>query len=396
MSLRGPELNPPEVATVNEALERAAQSSEGLTFVDLQERERVLPFRDLQSRARRRAAALQALGIEPGDRVGIILPTGEAFMDAFFGTLLAGAVPVPLYPPLRLGRLDEYHCATAQMLRRVEAKVVLTDARVRRLLGQTMAGARPAQGCIDVETLHATDDATLEHPVDASALGLIQFSSGSTVDPKPVALTHRALLAQCATLRALLPEATRQCGVSWLPLYHDMGLIGCLLSAVYYPGPMVLLAPESFLAKPALWLRAISRHRASISPAPNFAYGLCLKRVRDEDLEGVDLSSWRAALNGAEPVSLPTVRRFCERFARYGLDASAVLPVYGMSEASLAVTFSPAGEPAHGAHVDPQKLAREKRVAPGEREIASVGKLPTPRCAPSSCSSLLRASRLPS
>jgi acyl-CoA synthetase (AMP-forming)/AMP-acid ligase II len=148
--------------------------------------------------------------------------------------------------------------------------------------------------------------------------------------------------------------------VSWLPLYHDMGLIGCLLLAVVRPGPLTLIPPEVFLARPALWLRAISRKRATISVAPNFAYGLCARRVRDEELNGVDLSSWRFALNGAEPVAPAVLRRFVERFRPYGFSEKALMPVYGLSEASLAVTFTP---PTRG----PRTLEHE------HRELASVG-----------------------
>ena len=131
--------------------------------------------------------------------------------------------------------------------------------------------------------------------------------------------------------------------VSWLPLYHDMGLVGCLLLAVSRPGPLTLIPPEVFLARPAIWLRAISRKRATISVAPNFAYGLCVRRVRDPEMEGVDLSSWRFALNGAEPVAPAVLRRFSERFAPNGFDGRALMPVYGLSEASLAVAFTPSG-----------------------------------------------------
>jgi len=213
-------------------------------------------------------------------------------------------------------------------------------------------------------------------PGSPEALALIQFSSGSTVDPKPVALRHSHLVAQLAALEAELPkpEDRAPVGVSWLPLYHDMGLIGCLLSAVYYPGGMVLIPPEVFLARPALWLRALSRHRAFVSPAPNFAYGLCLKRVKDADLEGVDLSGWRHALNGAEPVSVETLRRFSERFSRWGFQPGSLRPVYGMSEASLAVTFPPAGRGPRALGVDSRVLATERRVVDGSREVVSVGR----------------------
>ncbi|MCP3100638.1 fatty acyl-AMP ligase [Myxococcus sp. K15C18031901] len=372
--MRGPQLPASRYATLNEALAATSATSFQLTFVDSAEREEVLPWADVYRRARRTAAGLARLGVREGERVALLLPTSPAFMDAFFGTLLAGAVPVPLYPPVRLGRLEEYHQATARMLQVTGAALVLTDSRVRLLLGPSVERARPRLGCHTVEELSRGDD-SLEVRVRSEALGLIQFSSGSTVAPKPVALTHGALMAQLAALEVAmpLPPGGPRVGVSWLPLYHDMGLIGCLLAALVFPGHLVLIPPEVFLARPALWLRAVSRHRGAISPAPNFAYGLCLKRVKDAEMQGVDLSSWEHALNGAEPVSLQTLRRFAERFEKWGFSPRALRPVYGLSEASLAVTFPPSARGPRGLGVDPERLAREGLVEDGTRELVSVG-----------------------
>jgi acyl-CoA synthetase (AMP-forming)/AMP-acid ligase II len=372
--MKGPTLPPVKYATVTQMLAATARTEFGLIFVDAAERETVMPWAEVYRRARHTAAGLRRLGVREGECVAILLPTSPGFMDAFFGALLAGAVPVPLYPPVRLGRLEEYHRSTARMLEVARAAVVLTDTKVKLLLGPSVEAARPRLGCRTVDEVSRGDDA-LEVAVPPEALGLIQFSSGSTVAPKPVALTHAALLAQVAALEAACPVAPgrKPVGVSWLPLYHDMGLIGCVLTALYYPGSMVLLPPEVFLARPALWLRALSRHKAFISPAPNFAYGLCLKRVKDEELAGVDLSAWQHALNGAEPVSLETLRRFVSRFERYGFSPGALRPVYGLSEASLAVTFPPPGRGPRALNVDVGVLAREGRVEEGSRPLVSVG-----------------------
>ena len=345
----------PRHPTIHAALEHAARSQLGLTFLDGQERETFLSFAELYERAQRAAGGLRELGVERGDRIAIVLPTGPEFMDAFFGAVLAGAIPVPLYPPLRLGRMDEFHRRTARMLRACGARLVLSDPRISRLLGVAVAEARPPLGLRRVQHARA-----LISPASPDDLLLIQFSSGTTVDPKAVALTHANVLANVAAIETIVPADDSQAGVSWLPLYHDMGLIGCLLLAVDRPGPLTLIPPEVFLARPAVWLRAISRKRATISVAPNFAYGLCLRRVRERDLEGVDLSCWQLALNGAEPVAPAVLRRFSDRFARYGFDARALMPVYGLSEASLAVTFTPAGR-------------RPRTIAHGARELASVG-----------------------
>jgi len=365
----------PRFATVSEALAVAARSSERLVFVDASEREEAVSWAEIHRRARRAAAALARLGVRPGDRVAIALPTSMAFMDAFFGALLAGATPVPLYPPVRLGRLDEYQQSTARMLRTAGAALVITEARLRLLIGPAIAAARPPLGCRVADDL-LRSEGEAEIAADPEALALIQFSSGSTVDPKPVALRHRHLVAQLAALEAEMPfpPGAPRVGVSWLPLYHDMGLIGFLLSAAYLPGTLILIPPELFLARPALWLRALARHRGFISAAPSFAYSVCLRRVRDEDLAGADLSGWAHALCGAEPVSLPALRAFAARFGRFGFRPEALRPVYGLAEASLAVTFSPSGEGARGAAVDARALAAEGRAIPGEREVASVGR----------------------
>jgi acyl-CoA synthetase (AMP-forming)/AMP-acid ligase II len=368
--VKGAKAPTPSVADLGAALRAAANQPGGITFVDLQERELYFPWPEIYARAAHVAAALANLGVCPGERVGLVLPTEPAFLDAFFGALLAGAVPVPLAPPQRLGRLDEHQRATARMLKAADACIVLSNARLLRLIGVAMAEARPRLGCRSVETL-VTHPERLDRDLVPEALAIIQFSSGSTVDPKPVALTQANVMAQLAALAELLPGPQR--AVSWLPLHHDMGLIGALLSSVYRPLPLVLIPPELFLGRPALWLRAIARHRATVSPAPSFAYSLCIKRIRDAELDGLTLDSWRFALNGAEPVSVGVLAEFATRFARFGFDAGALTPVYGMAEATLAVTFSPAGVPPRSLGVDAVRLARDGVVSDGARRIASVG-----------------------
>jgi acyl-CoA synthetase (AMP-forming)/AMP-acid ligase II len=335
-----------------------------------------LPWGEVASRARRAGAALSAAGVRPGDRVAIVLRTEPLFLDAFFGALAAGAVPAPLYPPVRLGRLPEWIAATARMVLASGARLLVSGGASRRLLGEVVERARPELGWLGAEDLaRGPERPPRERAPDD--LALVQFSSGSTVDPRPVALTHRALGAQVASLTALVRPTPADALVSWLPLYHDMGLIGCLLGAASYPGPLVLLPPEHFLARPALWLRAIARHRGTISAAPSFAFAYCADRIRDEELAGCDLSPWRIALDGAEPVSAPALRRFAARFAPFGLDPRALMPVYGLSEAALAVTFSPPRWPPRTARVDARRLAVDGEVAEGGREVASVG-VPVP------------------
>ncbi|MGE5234293.1 MAG: fatty acyl-AMP ligase [Acidobacteriota bacterium] len=363
-------------ATLATWLERAAGFPDrGLRFLDRAERATWLGWDEIHARSRRLAGGLLASGIAPGERVALVFPTSPEFVLGFFATLLAGAVPVPLYPPARLGRLDEYHAQTARLLLGAGCRLVLADPRVRRLLGESLEAARPELGCRTLEELPAAAESAIE--VAPQDLGLVQFSSGTTFQPKPVALSHRALLAQVRILNGFWPDSPElvHSGVSWLPLYHDMGLIGGVLCALERPGTLTLIGPEAFVARPALWLRAISRYRATISPAPNFAYGLCAAKVRDEELDGVDLSSWRVALNGAEPVAPEVLRAFCQRFAPFGFRAAAMTPVYGLSEAALAVTFSALDRPFRSARFDRAALARgEVRESADGREIVAVGR----------------------
>jgi len=368
-------------ATVLDYLEQAGRvdprgADGGVRFVDRIERDTWFGWAEVRERALAVCGGLRELGIRRGERVALVFPTGIDFFDAFFGTLLAGAVPVPLYPPVRLGRMAEYQRRTARMLEVTRARLVLADPRVRRILGEAVAAARPALGCRTVDEVRGPAGEAVR--IDPSDLGLVQFSSGTTVDPKPVALSHRALVAQTEIIKSFWRDEPgfRHSGVSWLPLYHDMGLIGCVIPSVARDSAITLLGPELFVARPALWLRAISRWQASISPAPNFAYGLCLSRVTDEDMEGVDLSGWRHALTGAEAVTPSVARAFCERFARWGFRPEALTPVYGLSEAALAVTFSDLDRPFRSVRLDRDGLSREglAREVNGGREIVSVGR----------------------
>ncbi|ABC80165.1 AMP-binding protein [Anaeromyxobacter dehalogenans] len=372
MRLRGPPQPPPRHPTLAHALAAAAGHPSGATFLDLHERETFLSWSEVRARAERAAANLVHLGIRRGDRVAIVLRTEPAFLDAFLGAWLAGAVPVPLYPPVRLGRLDAYAEDTGRMIRVAGARLVVSAGGTRRLLGGAVERGGPALGCVDVSALSALPARIAREP-EPDALGLVQFSSGTTVDPKPVALTHRALAAMADALVAATSAGPDDVLVSWLPLYHDMGLIGCLLAAMSYPGPLVLIPPEHFLTRPALWLRALARKRGTISAAPSFAFAYAADRVRDADLAGLSLGTVRLLLDGAEPVSAVALRGFAERFARHGLDPGALVPVYGLSEAALAVTFARPGGRLGGLGVDAARLASEGVVAPGGREVVPVG-----------------------
>jgi len=355
--------------TLIDALALAAEEREfGVRFVDRRQRATFISWSEVVADAQSTAARLRAAGIKPGDRVALIYPTCREFFSAFFGASWAGAIPVPLYPPVRLGRLEEYAEKTARMIQLSSARLVLTDSRVRRLLGPTMAAAIPDLGCKTIDDL-SEGTPIAPHTAAASDLAFVQFSSGTTASPKPVALTQEAVMLQASILlEALLgawPEEEHgpQSGLSWLPLYHDMGLIGCVFPCLLKRRDLTLLGPELFIAKPVTWLWAMSEYKATMSTAPNFAYGLCVHKIKDKDMQGVDLSSWHVALNGAEPISLSTMEAFSSRFSQWGFKKTAITPVYGLSEASLAVTFSGLKTPA----------TTRNRPGTSDRPIVSVG-----------------------
>ena len=364
--------------TLIEVLQAAAGSTYGVRFIDRHEQATWLSYSDLLRQSQSSAATLHNAGVRPGDRVAIILPTGPEFLQALFGALWLGAIPVPLYPPVRLGHLAEYQTRTANMLRVVHAKTVVTNTAIRAVLGAPVVHAAR---CITLT--QATDSAfDTAAPRRDDDVALIQFSSGTTVEPKPVMLTHRQIIANLQAIKdailAAYPHSDdfRHSVVSWLPLYHDMGLIGTLLTALFGQVDLTLLAPEVFVTQPALWLRTLARYKATISAAPNFAYSLCTERIRDAQLQGVDLSSWRIALNGAEAVTPAALHKFAARFAPFGFRLTAFTPVYGLAEAALAVTFSPLDRPFEVQHFDTHALeARGQAIATAAgRPLVSVGK----------------------
>nr|MDA3896805.1 AMP-binding protein [Desulfobacteraceae bacterium] len=332
--------------TLCKLAKRAAdQGNKGYRFVDRHEKATYIRYDELFEKSMGVAGAFHKKGIKAGDRIAIVLPTCPEFFYVFFGALFVGGVPVPLYPPVRLGRMDEYHKNTARMLKVSGARLLCTDGRINKILGRSLATASPELGCVTVDEIGHEPFKYKEGNPDGPAL--IQFSSGTTVDPKPVLLTHRQIIANVRTILDcalnFYPEDTDEysiCGVSWLPLYHDMGLIGAAMVALMHPADLTLIPPELFIARPAIWLRTISKYRAFLSPAPNFAYSICTEKIKDNELKGVDLSCWKIALNGAEPVSPSALKKFIERFEAYGFPPHALTPVYGLSEAALAVTFS--------------------------------------------------------
>jgi 1-acyl-sn-glycerol-3-phosphate acyltransferase len=304
--------------------------------------EATLTFAELWEGALRVGTGLGGLGLRPGDRVVLMLAAGVDFFRAFLGVLCAGGVPVPIYPPLRAAGLGDYLDRQARLLDNARPSALVAEpalAAAARLLTERTPG-RPAVST--VAALAGEPSAGIVRP-SSDDLGLIQYTSGSTGDPKGVALSHRAMLANIRAIGRGLAITPDDVAICWLPLYHDMGLIGNWLTALYHGIPTVVLSPLSFLNRPERWLWAFHRYRGTASPAPNFAFDLCARKIPDAAIEGLDLSSWRAALCGAEPVRAETLERFIHRFAPYGFRREAMMPVYGLAETSVALTITPPG-----------------------------------------------------
>lgn len=318
------------------------------------------------------AAGLQQRGLGVGERVGLMLPTGRDFLCGFFGILLAGGVPVPIYPPMRLAQIEEHLQRQAGILGNAEAVMLITLAEAR-LFARLLKPQVPSLAAIITVAELSAVPARLQMPArQAQDIAFLQYTSGSTGQPKGVVVSHANLLANLRAMRQVLAVSAEDVFVSWLPMYHDMGLIGAWFGSLYVGFPLVLMSPLAFLARPARWLWTIHRYRGTLSAAPNFAYELCLSKLDDAALEGLDLSCWRLALNGAEPVNPDTLQRFAERFAGYGLAPQALMPVYGLAEGTLGVAFPPLGRGPRVDRVQRAAFQASGRALPAASEAADV------------------------
>ena len=330
--------------------------------------EEAITYGALWSEASSLAAGLRARGLAVGDSVAIMLRTEPAFFPAFFGTLLAGGIPVPIYPPFRLDRIQEYILRQAGILRNAGARFLITfkeGERVARLLRSRVPSLREVTTTEHLSRLRVAPDAIHLTPDDPA---LIQYTSGSTGDPKGVLLSHANILANIRAFGAAITIQLDDIAVSWLPLYHDMGLIGFCLGALYYGIPSVILSPLTFLSRPSRWLWAIHIHRATLSAAPNFAFDLCARKIDEGEIQGLDLSAWRLAFNGSETVSPETIERFTRRFGAYGLRREAVCPVYGLAEAAVALTIPPMGRGPRVDVVSREPFQRSRWASPAVPE----------------------------
>jgi 1-acyl-sn-glycerol-3-phosphate acyltransferase len=348
---------------------------------DTGERSLTLTFGELYAAGNRCAAELARRGVPAGGRVALMLPTSRAFFVSYAGILLAGAIPVPIYPPFRADRIEEYAARQSAILNNAEVCLLLTFRRaeaVAKLLRpkvSSLTGVADAEKLIEaadkapppspgVSPLHVTGSRARQ----GSDIALLQYTSGSTGDPKGVMLTHANLLANMRAIGEAVQLGPDDVGISWLPLYHDMGLIGAWLTLLHFGTPLAVMSPLAFLTRPERWLQAFHKHRGTIAAAPNFAYELCVRKIADKDIQGVDLSSWRAALNGAEPVNPETLERFAKRFSSYGFRREAQLPVYGLAEAALGVTIPPLNRGPLVDRVERETFAAQGRAVPASPE----------------------------
>jgi fatty-acyl-CoA synthase len=338
------------VFTVVDALAAAAgETRAGHTFLRADGTSRSLSFAALNLEARRVGAGLRALGLGAGDRVALVIPDPETFVVTFLGAMTAGLVPVPMYPPPSLSKLDAYASTLEHVLGAAGAALLIAPHSQLEMLQDVLRAESPNLRTVDAEAIPRAE------PIDFTPapddIALLQFTSGSTSAPKGVTITHAQLAANARAIivDGLKAEGGRDIGVSWLPLYHDMGLIGFVVAPLLTRVPVVFIPTSTFVRRPTVWLKTIHEHRGTITFAPNFAFALATRAIQERHMEGWDLSCLRVAGCGAEPISADVMRAFSEKFGHVGLAKNAIMPAYGMAEATLAVTF---GELDHPLRID--------------------------------------------
>jgi 1-acyl-sn-glycerol-3-phosphate acyltransferase len=335
---------PHEAATLVDVLEWHAASHPQRTHIRFHadgDTGDALTYGELRAQAGAVAGGLQQEGLQPGDTVALMLPTSRDYFFSYYGVLLAGGIPVPVYPPVRMSQLEEHLLRQRDILMNCQASLLIAMPEAQRVAQLLKARVGTLRRVVTAAELLARRESPAPAALQSGDIAFLQYTSGSTGSPKGVILTHANLLANIRADGAAIQAGPEDIFVSWLPLYHDMGLIGAWLGSLYHAVPLVILSPLAFLSRPLRWLQAIQRHQGTLSAAPNFAYELCLKKITDTEIAGLDLSTWRIAFNGAEAVGAQTVRRFCERFRTCGFRPETMYPVYGLAECSLGLCFPP-------------------------------------------------------
>ncbi len=326
--------------------------------------EEIITYGALLQSSLRVANSLRELGLVEGETVAIMQPTNPGFFYTFFGTLLAGGIPVPIYPPFRAHMIEAYAKTESHILQNAEVRILVTFDQAEKLSHLLQAFVPSLKTVTTVDALLKKTPLATMSTLKTDDFAFIQYTSGSTANPKGVLLTHANLLANIRGYGDAINVTPNDVAVSWLPLYHDMGLIGMWLGSLYYGLPLVLLTPFTFLNRPERWLWAIHHHRATLSGAPNFAYDLCVRKIDPANIEGLDLSSWRMAANGAEKVYPSTLELFAEKFAPYGFKREALLPVYGLAESTVALAIPPMNRSFRLDYIDRKHFENERVAIP--------------------------------
>jgi fatty-acyl-CoA synthase len=364
--------------TLVDAVRALARDGErGFVFVRPDGTERLCTFRDIAAEAERRAGQLVARGLRKGDRLALVIPDGDEFVLSFLGAFFAGLVPVPIYPQLSFKNIESYHDTVAHIAQASGAAMLLTTTATKPFVDPVAARVSTLRAIATVDEL-AGEAPRFGVSVSPDDVAFLQFTSGSTSRPKGVVITHANLAANAEAfmIHGLRRDPSVDKGVSWLPLFHDMGLIGFVVGPLFTHVPCVFLPTTSFVRAPRIWLEKIHQHRGTITYAPSFAYALVAKRLKEKDIEGLDLSCLRVAGCGAEPIRARALRDFAARLAPAGFDPRAFLPSYGMAEATLAITFAPLGDGLRIDAVDPAALTKGEAApseADGRQEVVDCG-----------------------
>ncbi|MCA2978348.1 MAG: fatty acyl-AMP ligase [Myxococcaceae bacterium] len=354
-------------------------TDKGYTFLDRDQKEQFFSWDDLRTEAMKRAAHLRKYGLKKGDRVAMVLPDGEDFVPTFLGAIWAGLVPVPLYPPLSLGKLDSYKDTLVAILNKAEPAYLITLSKMQQVLWAGLTHVKSLKGVITAEELKGpAPEGVSQDPAQVTDddLAFLQFTSGSTSTPKGVSVTHGNLRANAWAIMVdgLKTDSAVDHGVSWLPLYHDMGLIGFVIAPMFHKVQVTFIPTMAFVRQATLWLETIHRVRGTITFAPNFAYALATKRTKAEQLARWDLSCVKAFGCGAEPINSGTMRTFVETMSKAKLKPEALLPCYGMAEATLAISFIGLDEALSTDVVDTEAYQKQRAAEPVHVSKLAEGK----------------------
>jgi len=320
----------------------------------------VRPIKQALESAMRFASLYHSRGVVRGECVLLLMPTGHAFVEAMLGAMLLGAVPVPLATPMTFGSVDRYLKNLSAIVTDCGARTLVTYPRIAKALPGNAELAASLHNVLMEADLEGLAPVPCPLPsIGASDIAFLQYTSGTTGRPKGATISHRAVVSNAFAIHHALEMTPNDVGASWLPVFHDMGLVGVLLTSICHPYPVHVITPEAFVMHPRRWLELISKVGATLSPAPNFAYDMCVAKASQAD---VRLDSWRVALNGAEPVHARTVARFCDQFASRGFRQDVMMPVYGMAENTLAVAFPPLDRKFETVLIDRDALERDGLV----------------------------------